>query len=87
MKVFRRTTHDDGSTTVRVFCPLHGMPDCSPLLNGCGLPTQIVEELTASAEEGARPYREALQAIVEDSEPESPAYIIAKRVLGEGEPT
>lgn len=24
-------------TSIRLVCPIHGMPDCSPLLNGCSL--------------------------------------------------
>jgi len=26
----------------RIVCPVHHMPDCSPLLNGCSLPNEII---------------------------------------------
>jgi hypothetical protein len=27
----------------RIVCPVHGIPDCSPLLNGCSVPRYIAE--------------------------------------------
>lgn len=27
----------------RVVCPVHGIPDCGPLLNGCSIPRHIAE--------------------------------------------
>ena len=24
-------------------CPVHGVPDCSPLLNGCTIPVRLAE--------------------------------------------
>ncbi len=27
--------------TVRIICPDHGISDCSPLLNGCGVPIRL----------------------------------------------
>jgi hypothetical protein len=26
----------------RIRCPVHGIPDCSPLLNGCSIPNQLI---------------------------------------------
>lgn len=28
----------------RIVCPVHGMPDCSPLLNGCPIPNMLVRQ-------------------------------------------
>lgn len=29
------------TSTVPTFCPVHGIPDCSPVLNGCSPPVQV----------------------------------------------
>jgi len=33
--------------TVPITCPVHGIPDCSPLLNACSLPATLRAQLTA----------------------------------------
>jgi hypothetical protein len=38
-------------------CPIHDMPDCSPLLNGCSIPTEVAERVAAA---GAERYAAAL---------------------------
>ena len=35
---------------LRPTCPIHGIPDCSPLLNGCRLPACIKSELGRHAD-------------------------------------
>lgn len=32
---------------VPITCPVHGIPDCSPLLNACSLPATLRAQLTA----------------------------------------
>lgn len=27
----------------RIICPIHGIPDCGPLLNGCSIPQHLAE--------------------------------------------
>ena len=42
-----------GSEALREFqprCPVHDMPDCSPLLNGCSLPAVIRTQLDEEAD-------------------------------------
>ena len=34
----------------RITCPVHGIPDCSPLLNGCSLPAHLFRHRDANAE-------------------------------------
>lgn len=31
----------DANDAPRIICPVHGIPDCSPLLNGCSIPNFI----------------------------------------------
>ena len=33
----------------QIICPIHHMPDCSPLLNGCSLPIHLHEQRTIDA--------------------------------------
>lgn len=35
-------------------CPVHGIPDCSPLLNGCSLPNERAAEWYAEQKEQGR---------------------------------
>lgn len=35
----------------RIVCPVHGMPDCSPLLNGCSRVNQLWAEREAAQAE------------------------------------
>lgn len=51
------TTTDPFTTAAReeavkagIRCPVHGIPDCSPLLNGCSIPTTTVQGRVHMAE-------------------------------------
>ena len=38
------TSDDGGNPPVEMIrCPVHGVPDCSPLLNGCTIPVRLAE--------------------------------------------
>lgn len=54
-------TSPDG-TAAPLRCPLHGIPDCSPVLNGCQIvnalakyPRDLVDEAIAGVEETYKP--------------------------------
>jgi hypothetical protein len=39
----------DNNTMSNPFrCPIHNMPDCSPLLNGCSIPNQVAARVDAT---------------------------------------
>ena len=35
-----------------MICPRHGIPDCSPLLNGCSLPNMLQTQYESGHEDG-----------------------------------
>jgi hypothetical protein len=40
-----------GQTDAVLRCPVHGIPDCSPLLNGCSIPNRIAAEVARRVDE------------------------------------
>lgn len=50
-------------------CPVHGIPDCSPLLNGCSIPSRIVLAFERGRASGERSRDEAIVAAMRDPRP------------------